>query len=189
MGLSLEDIAEQGTLIGATPGLFQGRTGVVTPAIPAASEPVERGTMPEEPIPIASSGALDQALEVMNLEAECESVKDELDLEHQSKACAAEVSLFPLELVQQGLIAIDSSSGSDSSEYIPSPVKRSPKLGVVNRILFQNRSHLGSTSGDTPKVVWCTVQRWLLRKRSVVRRSLRTSPPWTASSESDIRSV
>ena len=117
LGLSLEDMAEQGTLIGATPGLFQGRTGVVTPAIPAASEPVERGTMPEEPIPIASSGALDQALEVMNLEAECESVKDELDLEHQSKACAAEVSLFPLELVQQGLIAIDSSSGSDSSEY------------------------------------------------------------------------
>eukprot|EP00438_Fugacium_kawagutii_P027806 Skav219657 [mRNA] locus=C8839950:258:731:- [translate_table: standard] len=52
----------------------------------------------------------------MNGLEDLRSVKDELVDEVQASAAASELSLFPVELVASGAIAIESSSGSDSED-------------------------------------------------------------------------
>ena len=57
---------------------------------------------------------VDGAAEIMNLEEDLRSVKEEHDLERENLSLAEQLSLFPLGMVNGGLIEIESSSGSDS---------------------------------------------------------------------------
>jgi hypothetical protein len=62
-----------------------------------------------------TGGTIDKVACEMNALADAESVKEELLDEAQIAAAADQVSLFDLSLVNQGVIELDSSSGSDSS--------------------------------------------------------------------------
>eukprot|EP00435_Cladocopium_sp_Y103_P068453 s116_g31.t1 len=88
-----------------------------TPA-PAAGPAPCTPFPPVPPLPdgtIEPEHVIDQAAEEVNVANDVESVKEELLDERQIAAAADQVSLFDLQLVGQGIVEIDSSSGSDSS--------------------------------------------------------------------------
>ena len=58
---------------------------------------------------------LDESLEEVLATAEAESVKAEVDNMDDIESASKEISLFGEDIVKQGLVSIDSSSGSDSS--------------------------------------------------------------------------
>lgn len=108
---------------------------------PAAMTPAFLGTVankPVEPIlqhesleklkPLNASEAINAAVEDAQNLQDLESVKEELFDEHACVQASANLSLFPQELVDAGLIAVDSSSGSDSSS--DSSEDSSPDLEV-----------------------------------------------------------
>lgn len=108
LGLGFDEIAEQGTLISSTPCVLPPRPNAFTPALPS-------GPLAVEPEAGREPGAeIEHALEVMNVAEENESIKEEHDIEEQSRAFAENLSLFPLPVVREGLIEIESSSGSDT---------------------------------------------------------------------------
>eukprot|EP00971_Amphidinium_carterae_P005071 101384-Amphidinium_carterae.2 len=57
---------------------------------------------------------LDKVVEEVNVEGDVESIKEEFGELHDVEKAVAEISLFDLRLVEQGVVEIDSSSGSDS---------------------------------------------------------------------------
>ena len=78
--------------------------------------------------------ALDRALEDVNVLEEEEQVKEELIGDEQAADAADQISLFNVQLVNQGVVQIESSSGSESdSSYESSssstdePVVRAPE--------------------------------------------------------------
>lgn len=84
-----------------------------TPA-PAAT-PMPATPFPPLPPVVEPSQAIEKATGEMNALEDAESIKKEFMDEGQIAAAADQVSLFDLSLVSQGVIELDSSSGSDSS--------------------------------------------------------------------------
>ena len=84
-----------------------------TPA-PAAT-PMPATPFPPLPPVVEPSQAIEKATGEMNALEDAESIKEEFMDEGQIAAAADQVSLFDLSLVSQGVIELDSSSGSDSS--------------------------------------------------------------------------
>ena len=90
-------------------------------ATPCARTPRPGGAIaqpvtPLPPVPAMdkSANAVDTALEEVNIAGDAESIKEEvLDLA-QVEAAASKISLFDLEVVDTGVIELDSSSGSES---------------------------------------------------------------------------
>ena len=86
---------------------------------PLATQPVT----PLPPVPVADLGAnaIEKAAEEVNDAGDLESVKEEQLDEAQICAAASNISLFDLNMVENGVVEIDSSSGSssdsDSSSY------------------------------------------------------------------------
>lgn len=85
-----------------TPAPFQGGAQPVTP-------------FPAVPAVAVTSDPVDKALEEVNISGEIEDVKEELADEAQIAAAASQISLFHLDIVDQGVVELDSSSGSESS--------------------------------------------------------------------------
>ena len=106
IGLNLEDIASQGTLLAATPGATTPRPNVFTPPLPAPAR-VEQVHNPAE------EQVVEQAVELVNVEEEGESIKEEIENITNLEAFACDLNLFGEEAVRQGAVPIDSSSGSD----------------------------------------------------------------------------
>ncbi|CAK9072523.1 Uncharacterized protein SCF082_LOCUS35661 [Durusdinium trenchii] len=106
IGLNLEDIASQGTLLAATPGATTPRPNVFTPPLPVPA----RGDQVHKP---AEEQVVEQAVELVNVEEENESIKEEIENITNLEAFACDLSLFGEEAVRQGAVPIDSSSGSD----------------------------------------------------------------------------
>ena len=104
IGLNLEDIASQGTLLAATPGATTPRPNVFTPPLPVPA----RGEQVHNP-----AEEQEQAVELVNAEEENESIKEEIENITNLEAFACDLSLFGEEAVRQGAVPIDSSSGSD----------------------------------------------------------------------------
>ena len=78
------------------------------------------GAQPETPFPeVRASGLqadpVEKALEEVNEAGDVESIKEELSDNGQIEAAAAHISLFPLDIVDRGVVELDSSSGSGSS--------------------------------------------------------------------------
>ena len=90
-------------------------------ATPCAKTPAPHAVvMPSTPFPpvpplAAQREVVDKALDEMNAAGDAESVKEELLDEAQIASAAEKVSLFDLQMVEEGIIEIDSSSGSGSS--------------------------------------------------------------------------
>ncbi len=84
-----------------TPGLFV--PNVPTPAAPVVSRELHTETR-----------VLDAAIEEAQGLEDLQSVKEELLSQEEIEKHAENLTLFPLDLLQQGLIEIESSSGSDS---------------------------------------------------------------------------
>ena len=91
-------------------------------ATPCLRTPAMMGTMaqPVTPFPPALVEAphedpVEQALEEVNIAGEAESIKDEVMDENQIAEAASRISLFHLDIVDQGVVELDSSSGSESS--------------------------------------------------------------------------
>ena len=84
-----------------TPGVFGVAAQPATPfpAAPAIEVPVD---------------VVEQALEEVNVAGEVEGIKEELADEAQMVAAASQISLFNLDIVDQGVVELDSSSGSES---------------------------------------------------------------------------
>ena len=90
-------------------------------ATPCARTPRPGGAIaqpvtPLPPVPALdkSANAVDTALEDVNIAGDAESIKEEvLDLA-QVEAAASKISLFDLEVVDTGVVELDSSSGSES---------------------------------------------------------------------------
>ena len=89
-------------------------------ATPVPRSPVFQGNVPKTPAlmerPVQDgAGLVDTALEEANLIADNASVKDEALEDEQIASAADSISLFPLNLVTEGIVEVDSSSGSESS--------------------------------------------------------------------------
>ena len=91
-------------------------------ATPCMRTPAPLGAcpQPETPFPgdkkaMAPTDLVEKALEEVNLAGDVESIKEELGDENQIAAAASSISLFPLDIVDQGVVELDSSSGSESS--------------------------------------------------------------------------
>lgn len=108
IGMGFEEIIERGNIAGVTPGL-------ATPAVPLAVHGMNVMT-PVFPVVHTSLGedAVDTAIGQVHELDDQDSAKQELDEEAEALASAGDLSLFPEQFVQQGLIEIESSLGSES---------------------------------------------------------------------------
>ncbi|CAK9072521.1 unnamed protein product [Durusdinium trenchii] len=97
IGLNLEDIASQGTLLAATPGATTPRPNVFTPPLPVPA----RGDQVHKP---AEEQVVEQAVELVNVEEENESIKEEIENITNLEAFACDLSLFGEEAVRQGSV-------------------------------------------------------------------------------------
>ena len=114
VGLDIEDdqMKEFGIMQTPAIGTPAPRTpGVVLPSVPQPA-PVVEGEQ-------TSANVLSAAIEAAQCLEDLQSVKEEQLTLEEAENQAENVSLFPLEAVQSGLVQIDSSSGSesDSSSY------------------------------------------------------------------------
>eukprot|EP00435_Cladocopium_sp_Y103_P002600 s4578_g1.t1 len=110
-GLSIEDEAMKEYGIVSTPAPFTPAMAARTPLGPAA-EPMT--SKPDQPLAQQEKAAVDAAVEeAANLE-DLQSVKEEEMNTTTLEEAAAELTLYPVELVSAGVVEIESSSGSDS---------------------------------------------------------------------------
>lgn len=112
LGIEEECMVELG--IPSTPAPFTPLVGLRTPV------PVAR--VPQTPLPAPSgepevvAEPMAEVAEVMNQLEDVQSVKEEMLDDAEASAAAEQLTLFPIEMVENGAIQIDSSSGSDSEE-------------------------------------------------------------------------
>ena len=85
-----------------------------TPNVPGQQSTWKLDTIPRPAEP-EGPRVVAEAIEVMQQLEDFDEVKEELPDEMTCVAASSELSLFPLKVVDEGLIAIDSSSGSESS--------------------------------------------------------------------------
>ena len=98
--------------------------GIIQTPVPATPAPMTPGLIvPNVQTPVApvvsrelhaETRVLDAALEEAQGLEDLQSVKEELLSQEEIEKQAENLTLFPLDLLQQGLIQIESSSGSDS---------------------------------------------------------------------------
>jgi len=71
---------------------------------------------PLPPVPVLDKplDAVEEAVEAVNIAGDLESVKEEQISLEQVEAAASSISLFDLEIVDKGIVELDSSSGSES---------------------------------------------------------------------------
>lgn len=130
IGLSIEDENMQ-TMGLSTPAAF---TPVFTGNVQAATPHVVQQDLGAEiRKPAEDEQALSQAVEVMQELEDFDMIKEELVDEDACIRASASLSLFPQELVDCGLVEIESSSGSDSSSSSDdsSPEMEAPSHGDV----------------------------------------------------------
>ena len=105
IGLNLEDLAAQGTLASGTPGPLTPLPNLFTPAPrPSSTQFFGPPHQPEE--------AVETAVELVTLEEEHESVKEEFENQRFLEQQAGELSICGEAAVRQGSVQIDSSSES-----------------------------------------------------------------------------
>eukprot|EP00435_Cladocopium_sp_Y103_P046527 s625_g13.t1 len=120
-------------------------------ATPALRTPAPVGgpapCTPFPPVPPAKWSApvvevqhvVDDAAEAVNVLGDDESVKEEMLSEQQIAAAADRLSLFDLKLVDQGVVELDSSSGSDSSSDSYSDSSDGPVVPVPDANAYSER--------------------------------------------------
>ena len=110
-GLSIEDdsMKEYGVISTHAPftTVMAARTPLPTPAAAGVAEQ-------EKNLEVAAADAVDAAVEEAVELEELQSVKEEEFNQQNLEAAAAELTLFPVEVVAAGVVEIESSSGSES---------------------------------------------------------------------------